>query len=136
MAITPADKAEKIADCWKLQFEPNQNFSNEFTNNLITSETDKYFNSPHVNYIHNVTATEVGFDVVLCESVVQNLYFETDLHCEVFLETTFPCGIPVGMTDYFKNISIDTFRKYSGRNNQNKISFKMTVLKMMLRKPS
>ncbi|GIY15783.1 methyltransf_25 domain-containing protein [Caerostris darwini] len=83
-----------------------------------------------------ILAQKVGFDVVLCESVVQNLYFDTDLHCEVFLETTCPCGIPFGITDYFKKNLIETFRKYSERNAQNKITFKMTVLKMMLSKPS
>ncbi|GIY83476.1 hypothetical protein CEXT_54581 [Caerostris extrusa] len=41
IAISPAEKAEAIADCWKLQFEQNTNMSHEFTNNLITSETDK-----------------------------------------------------------------------------------------------
>ncbi|GIY78573.1 glutamine--fructose-6-phosphate aminotransferase 2 [Caerostris extrusa] len=55
MALSPA---EKIADCWKLQFELNPNTSHSFTNNLIASETEKYFNSPHTNYIQNVTATE------------------------------------------------------------------------------
>ncbi|GIZ02127.1 hypothetical protein CEXT_569001 [Caerostris extrusa] len=56
MALSPA---EKIADCWKLQFELNPNTSHSFTNNLIASETEKYFNCPHINYIQNVTATEV-----------------------------------------------------------------------------
>ncbi|GIX87666.1 RNA-directed DNA polymerase from mobile element jockey [Caerostris extrusa] len=59
MALSPAEKAEKIADCWKLQFELNPNTSHSFTNNLIASETEKYFNCPHTNYIQNVTATEV-----------------------------------------------------------------------------
>ncbi|GIY20470.1 putative RNA-directed DNA polymerase from transposon X-element [Caerostris extrusa] len=59
IAISPADKAEAIADCWKHQFEQNPNMSHEFTNNLIASETNNYLATPHVNFNYNITAQEI-----------------------------------------------------------------------------
>ncbi|GIY91359.1 reverse transcriptase [Caerostris extrusa] len=45
IAVSPAEKAEAIADCWKLQFEQNPNMSHPFTNNLINIYYQKLLQS-------------------------------------------------------------------------------------------
>ncbi|GIX87229.1 RNA-directed DNA polymerase from mobile element jockey [Caerostris extrusa] len=50
MAISPAEKAESIADCWEKQFELND-MSDDISDNYIIHQNTLYFNSPIVPII-------------------------------------------------------------------------------------
>ncbi|GIY53664.1 hypothetical protein CDAR_215311 [Caerostris darwini] len=80
-------------------------------------------------------ARKVGFDVVFCESFLQNMYFVTDAEFIAFFDVVCPRGLATLLKEAFQRDLIDKLRKNSERNNRNKVTFKRTVLKMMLRKP-
>ncbi|GIY54178.1 hypothetical protein CDAR_516391 [Caerostris darwini] len=59
MAISPADKAESIADCWEEQFQLN-NMSDDISDNYAISENNKYFNNPfNSDTYHNISADDI-----------------------------------------------------------------------------
>ncbi|GIY92741.1 putative RNA-directed DNA polymerase from transposon X-element [Caerostris extrusa] len=58
MAISPAEKAESIADCWEKQFELN-NLSDDISDNYIIHQNTLYFNSPTADHYHTISAEDI-----------------------------------------------------------------------------
>ncbi|GIY19504.1 hypothetical protein CEXT_114031 [Caerostris extrusa] len=59
MAISPAEKAESIADCWEKQFELN-NMSDDISDNYVIQQNNLYFNNPlNVDQYHNISAEDI-----------------------------------------------------------------------------
>ncbi|GIX75720.1 hypothetical protein CEXT_572821 [Caerostris extrusa] len=59
MAISPADKAESIADCWEKQFELN-NMSDDISDNYVISQNNQYFNNPlNTKQYHYISANDI-----------------------------------------------------------------------------
>ncbi|GIY13498.1 RNA-directed DNA polymerase from mobile element jockey [Caerostris darwini] len=57
-AISPLEKAELIADCWRTQFSPNPNQNHVSTDTLIISAAHHYLHEPQATYINAITASE------------------------------------------------------------------------------
>ncbi|GIY46444.1 hypothetical protein CEXT_439391 [Caerostris extrusa] len=58
MAISPAEKAESIADCWEKQFELND-MSDDISDNYIIHQNTLYFNSPIADHYHTISAEDI-----------------------------------------------------------------------------